>query len=106
MAGPLPCDNHPDRFAATLITDLETGNTLTLCQDCFMNFAEMLCGISDMPSAEVAELVESAQEVADLEPATPAPDAGPKSAPEPATPPAQDEERRADATEEATAPGE
>ncbi len=34
MAGPLPCDNHPDRMAAMLMTNLENGDTLTLCGEC------------------------------------------------------------------------
>ena len=82
MAGPLPCDNHPDRLAASLLTDLETGNTLTLCRDCLVYFAEMLCGILPPATDQVPEPVEGAQEVADLVPVAPGPDAEPKSGPE------------------------
>lgn len=82
MAGPLPCDNHSDRMATTLITDLENGNSLTLCGDCLVEFAAMLAEqLVDRPLKQT-ELTEGAQEAADLEPVAPAPDAEPKSGPE------------------------
>ena len=106
MSGPLPCDNHPDQMAATLMTDLETGNTLTLCRDCLIDFAQMLVGV-DFPEqyGQPAELG-TTEEVADLEPASPAPDAGLKSEPEPAPPPAKAAKRRAEAAQEAPTSGE
>ena len=82
MAGPLPCDNHPDRLAVTLMTDLETGNTLTLCQDCLIDFAAMLVGMSGPQDALEATPTPPTEEVADLVPVAPGPDAEPKSGPE------------------------
>lgn len=50
MATPLPCDNHPDVLAATLITSLESGDSLTLCGDCMVEWARMLVGHFDSPA--------------------------------------------------------
>ena len=128
MAGPLPCDNHPAKLAAILMTNLETGDTLTLCGPCLMDWANMLVGgqgpepepetpalaateeLADVDTEvfdeTLARLRQDFQEAADLEPEPPAPDAKPKSEPQLATPPAEEAEPWAEATQESTTPGE
>jgi len=106
MSGPLPCQNHPDRIAAVLMTNLETGDTLTICFDCMMDWAQMLVGGPEAVPEITQEELEATQEVAHLEPAQPAPDAEPKSEPQPAPTPAPRSKRRATPAQEAPAPGE
>jgi hypothetical protein len=92
MATPLPCDNHPEVMAAVLITNLENGETLTLCGPCMFEWATVLAAVQDQgitPAEDSQTPTEDAQE----------PDAEelaqmrePKSEPEPeepAEPPAQ-----------------
>lgn len=106
MAGPLPCDNHPDRLAVILTTNLEAGETLTLCWPCTLQWAQMLIGVTEASAAAEAEPEPAAEEVADLEPVAPAPDAGLKSESQQEPPPAPKAKRRTQATQETPAPGE
>lgn len=106
MAVTLPCDNHPDTVAVILTTNLEAGETLTMCWECTLQWAQMLVGLSREPENLEEITPPVTEEVADLEPELPAPDAEPKSEPEPATPPAEEAEHQAEAAQEATTPGE
>ena len=105
MAGPLPCDNHPDQVASILMTNLETGDTLTLCGPCTFEWAQMLVGVDFPEQKQEPADTTATEEQADLEPEPPAPDAEPKSEPQPATPPAAEAEQPAEAAQETTAPG-
>lgn len=106
MAGPLPCDNHPDQLAVILTTNLEAGETLTLCWPCTLEWAAMLTGLTEsLPLGSEQPALETA-EVADLEPEPPAPDAEPKTEPEPAPAPAPKAKRRAQAAPETPTPSE
>ena len=82
MSGPLPCDNHADRLALVLMTNLQDGSTATLCDECTVQWAAMLIqGLEFGPAPEAADDLED-EGVAPPEPAQAAPDAGSKSLPE------------------------
>ena len=106
MAGPLPCDNHPDTMAVILTTNLEAGETLTLCWPCTLEWAAMLVGLPELMRQVEEGLTPATEEVADLEPETPAPDARSKSELEPASTPAPKAKHRAKAAQETETPGE
>jgi len=106
MSGPLPCDNHLDRSAIVLMTNLEAGDTLTLCAECYVEWCVFVAkGPDQVPEITQAEL-EATEEVATLEPEPPAPDASGKSEPEPAPTPAPKPTRSATPAPETPAPGE
>jgi len=106
MAGPLLCDNHPDRVAAVLMTNLDGSGSLTVCQPCFLQFClDVVQSLQEIPEITQEEL-EADEEAADLEGESPAPDASPKSEPEPATPPAPTKRRRPAPAQETETPGE
>jgi hypothetical protein len=73
MATPLPCDNHPDQMAAVLITNLENGETLTLCVTCMFEWAAVLTAVEDQGIAPTEEPPGSAEEVGQPVPAEPEP---------------------------------
>lgn len=105
MANPLPCDNHIDQLAVMLMTNLESGDTLTLCGSCVVEWAEMLVGGGPAEPEPQPAQPEATEEVAHLEPETPAPDAGPKSQAEPEATPEAEPERGAQAAQETETPG-
>lgn len=106
MATPLPCDNHPGQLAVILTTNLEAGETLTLCWPCTLEWAAMLVGLSQEPESPEQVSEPTAEEVADLEPVAPAPDTESKTGPEPAPTPATQKKHRAKVAQETTPPGE
>ena len=106
MSAPLPCDNHPDRLAVILTTNLEAGETLTMCWPCTVQWAHMLVGMGEAAAETSDEPELMTEEVADLEPVAPVPDAESKTEPEPAPTPAPKAKHRAQAGQETTAPGE
>lgn len=78
MSNPLPCDNHQAEWAAMLITRLDTGDTMTLCGPCVVEWARMVADIPLEPDAPAPTNGDPTEGVADLEPDGPAPDAKPK----------------------------
>lgn len=101
----LPCDNHSDTVAVVLMTNLETGDTLTLCAECQVEWCALVVGLVREPENLEEIHPPAAEEVADLEPVAPVPDAEPKSEPEPAPPPAPKAKRRTAPAQEAPPPG-
>lgn len=81
MGTPLPCDNHPDQMAVVLITNLENGETLTLCGPCMFQWAAVLAAVENQGLEPTETAQKPAEEVADLESARPTPDAQAKSEP-------------------------
>lgn len=83
MATNLPCDNHPGTPAAMLITNLDNGDTLTLCAPCIGEWAVMLVGAFNAPETDDTTATEAAEEAGQPEVAAATPDPEPKSEPPP-----------------------
>lgn len=104
MSAPLPCDNHADRLALLLMTNLEEGSTATFCGECVISWASMMIAGLDAQAEPEPVLEEAAEEVADPEPAVPTPDASPKSEPAEEAEPEPEPERETPPAETAEAP--
>lgn len=83
MATSLPCDNHLDQQAAMLITNLDNGDTLTLCAACIGQWAVMLVGAFNVPETQDSAASATTEEAGQPEIAAATPDPEPKSDPEP-----------------------
>ncbi len=84
MAGPLPCDNHPDRMATMLMTNLENGDTLTLCGECIGAWVATMNQVFNAPEGDEPEPEPVTEEAGQPEAEATPPDPDQKSEPPPA----------------------
>lgn len=83
MATNLPCDNHPTSQANMLITNLENGDTLTLCAFCIGQWARLLVGAFETEDTDDTAAGSTTEEAGQPEIAVATPDPEPKSEPAP-----------------------
>jgi hypothetical protein len=66
MARPIPCDNHDDRRADVIVTNLSNGDTLSLCGACWVEFVQSVASTEAAAAIPDDELIPGQTAIDDM----------------------------------------